>query len=131
MSSYKLYGDAKATAKEADPQRKAKQVAQAKAQLDASPSAANRVNYASALFEAGRYSDAEAILTEILSGDGASDLQALFELGFVYKNLKRNADAINIFKRLVSLDPKHPLARSAENEIWRMDPEYKPSWLRK
>jgi tetratricopeptide (TPR) repeat protein len=131
MSSYKLFGDAKATAKEADPLRKSKQVTAAKEKLDANPSAENRINYASALFEAGRYAEAESVLTELLSGDGADNLQALFELGFVYKHLKRNVDAINMFKRIVTLNPKHDLARTAEEQIWRLDPSYKPSWMSK
>jgi hypothetical protein len=35
------------------------------------------------------------------------------------------------FRKVVESNPRHALARSAENELWQLDPEYRPSWLRK
>jgi hypothetical protein len=131
MSGSRLFGDAKATAREADPARKAKRIQEAKERVDREPTAANQLDFASALFEAGRYQDAEAVLKDMTRIDAGNDPQVLFELGYIYKNLKRKAEAIEAFAKLISEFPKHNLARSAESAMLDIDPEYRPSWMRK
>lgn len=131
MSGTKLFGDAKATAREADPARKAKRLMDARERCEKEPTTANKLEYANALFDAGRYQDAEAVLTELQRTQGVNDPQVLFELGYIYKNLNRKTEAIETFGRLISDFPKHALARGAESAMLELDPQYRPSWMRK
>jgi Flp pilus assembly protein TadD len=130
MSNYKLYGDAKATATAADGNRKLKALDSARKRYEDSPTAANQASLASALFDTGKYDEAEKLLTEVAALHG-DDVHVLFELGFIYKNLGKNEEAIRYWLKIVQIDGKHSLARAAENEVWMIDPNYRPSWLRK
>jgi tetratricopeptide (TPR) repeat protein len=85
---------------------------------------------ASALFDLGKFAEAEQHMTALLENNRENP-DILFELGFVYKNLNRKDEAMAVWKQLVAAAPKHALSRAAENEIWRMDPSYKPSWITK
>ena len=85
---------------------------------------------AKAYFDAGRYVEAKGLLIELVEKDNP-DLQLMCDLGFIYKNLKENDKAIQIFKKLVQLNPKHALARCAEQELWQLVPGYIPSWVKK
>jgi Flp pilus assembly protein TadD len=125
-----LFGDAKTTARAADPQAKEKALARAKERFTASQTADTHLAYANALFDTGRFAEAELELRDIVKQHG-EEPHVMFDLGFAYKNLKRNDEAQKVWLRLVELHGKHPMARAAENEIWRMNPDYKPSWLRK
>ncbi len=129
MSRDYLFGDAKATAKAGDAQRKQRVLAEAKTAYQSDPSAQTQAALAHALFDVGRYDEAERLLTDLLNSKG-DDIQLVCDLGFIYKNLGKSEQAIEMFKRVVALDAKHALARCAENEIWMMDPTYRPSWLR-
>jgi Flp pilus assembly protein TadD len=129
MSRDYLFGDAKATAKAGDAQRKQRELAQAKSAHQNDPSPQTQAALAHALFDVGRYDEAELLLTDLLNSKG-DDIQLVCDLGFIYKNLGKNEKAIEMFKRVVSIDAKHALARCAENEIWMIDPTYRPSWLR-
>jgi Flp pilus assembly protein TadD len=129
MSRDYLFGDAKATAKAGDAGRKQKALSAAKQDYENNPSVQNQTRLASALFDLGRYGEAERLLRDVLD-QGSDDLKLLSDLAFVYKNLGNVEKAKEIFLRIVEINPKHALARSAENEIWMMDPSYKPSWLR-
>ena len=129
MSRDYLFGDAKATAKAGDAQRKQRMLAEAKSAYQNNPSAKTQAALAHALFDVGRFDEAERLLTDLLSSRG-DDIQLVCDLGFIYKNLGSNEKAIEMFKRVVALDAKHALARCAENEIWMIDPTYRPSWLR-
>ena len=84
----------------------------------------------SALFDVGRFAEAEKLAKDIADSPNV-DENVLFELGFIYKNLGRKQEAIDTFKRLVQHNPKHHLARGAEDELWKMEPGYTPSWIRK
>jgi Flp pilus assembly protein TadD len=130
MSNYKLYGDAKATATAADGNRKQKALDSARKRVEENPSAANQAALASALFDIGKYDEAEKLLMDVTSQHG-QELPVLFELGFIYKNLGRKDEAVAAWMKIVELDAKHSLARAAENEVWMLDPNYRPSWLRK
>jgi tetratricopeptide (TPR) repeat protein len=127
-SKHILFGDAKASAREGDGQRKQRALSAVEQKYAADPSAANRTALASALFDLGRFNEAEQHMTALLETN-RDNPDILFELGFVYKNLNRKDEAISIWKQLVAAAPKHPLSRAAENEIWRIDPSYKPSWI--
>lgn len=129
MSREYLFGDAKATAKVGDSQRKQRILAETKSAYEADPSPLNQAALANALFDLGRYDDAEHLLTELLAAK-SDDIKLVCDLGFIYKNLGNRDKAIEMFKRVVALDSKHALARCAENEIWMLDPSYRPSWLR-
>jgi Flp pilus assembly protein TadD len=126
----RLFGDAKTTAKAADPNAKQKAFARAKERFEANKSADNHLAYANALFDMGKFAEAELELRDLVKQHG-EEAHVMFDLGFTYKNLKRNDEAQEVWLRLVELHPKDPLARAAESEIWRMNPEYKPSWMRK
>ena len=129
MSRDYLFGDAKATAKAGDAGRKQKALSTAKQEYENDPTVQNQTRLASALFDLGRYEEAERLLRDVLD-QGSDDLKLLSDLAFVYKNLGNIDRAKEVFLRIVDLNPKHALARSAENEIWMMDPSYKPSWMR-
>ena len=128
--SEKLYGDAKATARVADSNRKQKALDDAEMKVRQDPTARNHTKLVNALFDLGRFEDAEREVNKLLQLYG-EDLQALTDLGFIYKNMDRRDEAMRTFKRVVELQPKHALARCAENEIWMMDPTFKPSWMKK
>lgn len=131
MSGTRLFGDAKATAREADPARKAKRLLDARERMDRDPSPASILEYANALFDAGRYQEAEALLTDLQRAQGVNDPQVLFELGYIYKNLNRKSEAIETFGKLIAGFPKHSLSRGAESAMLELDPQYRPSWMRK
>src|SRR5690606_21202779 len=128
--SERLYGDAKATAKVADSNRKHKALEDAEMKVRQDPTARNHTKLVNALFDLGRFEDAEREVNKLLQSYG-EDLQALTDLGFIYKNMGKREDSIKTFQRVVALQPRHALARCAENEIWMMDPSFKPSWMKK
>jgi Flp pilus assembly protein TadD len=130
MSYRHLFGDAKATAREGDGRRKQRAYDEALAQHQANPTFVTQAKLATTLFDLGRFEEAERLLKDILEHSG-DDIQVLTDLAFVYKNLNRLEDARQAFLKVIVLDPKHSLARCAENELWTMDPSYKPSWMRK
>ena len=72
MSKFTLFGDAKASAREGDVQRKHKALNAAQERQRSDPSPANRMAVASALFDLGRFADAEKELSS-LKVDGAPD----------------------------------------------------------
>ena len=129
-SKHILFGDAKASAKEGDGQRKQRNLQATEQKYAADPNAVNRMALAGALFDMGKFAEAEQHMTALLENNRENP-DILFELGFVYKNLNRKDEAVAVWKQLVAAAPKHPLSRAAENEIWRMDPSYKPSWITK
>ena len=128
--SERLYGDAKATAKVADVNRKQRMLEDAEMKVRQDPNARNHTKLVNALFDLGRMEDAEREANKLLQAYG-EDLQALTDLGFIYKNQGRREEAMKTFQRVVEVQPRHALARCAENEIWMMDPSFKPSWMRK
>ena len=130
MSDNRLFGDAKATARVGDTARKQRVLDFARSKFETDPTPANQMELASALFDSGRYADAERLLSELREHNG-DDIQLLCDLAFIYKNMDRLEEAKSAFLRIVELDPRHPLARCAENELWMIDPEYRPSWLRR
>ena len=130
MSHNYLFGDAKATAREGDARRKQKAYDEAQANFNAEQNAKTQTALATALFDLGRFQEAERLLRDVLNMYG-ENLQVLCDLAFVCKNLNKLDEARRIFTRMVEIDPKHALARCAENELWTMDPTYRPSWMRK
>jgi Flp pilus assembly protein TadD len=128
-SKHILFGDAKASAREGDGQRKTRNLTTLEQKYAADPSAANRMALAGGLFDLGRFAEAEQHMTALLETN-KDNPDILFELGFIYKNLSRKDEAIAIWKQLFAAHPRHALSRAAENEIWRLDPTYKPSWLK-
>jgi tetratricopeptide (TPR) repeat protein len=129
-SKHILFGDAKASAKEGDGQRKQRNLQVTEQKYAADPNAVNRMALAGALFDLGKFAEAEQHMMALLENNRENP-DILFELGFVYKNLNRKDEAIAVWKQLVAAAPKHPLSRAAENEVWRMDPSYTPSWITK
>ena len=113
MSNFKLYGDAKATATAADGNRKQKALDSAKSRFQENPSAANQATLASALFDTGKYDEAEKLLKELNTLD-TKDLPVLFELGFIYKNLGRKDEAIQTWLKIVELDAVRHFGRYIE-----------------
>ena len=130
MSRDYLFGDAKATARSGDVSRKQRALETAKAAFEAEQSAKNQIALATALFDLGKFDEAERNLKGVMD-KGDIDIQLLTDLGFVYKNLNQKEKAKEMFLKAAELDPKHSLARCAENEVWMMDPSYRPSWMRK
>ena len=129
MSRDYLFGDAKTTAKAGDASRKKKALAAAEAKIKEEPNTENYVRLATAMFDVGRFDDAERILKVVLE-QGEVSIQLLTDLGFIYKNLNQPDKAKEMFRRAVEVDPRHSLARCAESELWVLDPTYKPSWIK-
>ena len=129
MDRERLFGDAKATAHAIDAERKRKELKSARAAYEAEPTIEHRAVLGRALFENGLFEEAEGILTELVS-ERNDDIQVVCDLAFVYKNLERLDEAEQMFRRVVALDIRHPLGRCAENELWMMNPQYVPSWMR-
>lgn len=125
-----LFGDAKVTARAADGGRKLAALHEAQQSFKDQPSKATQYAFATALFDVGRFEEAERLLTDLIQSFG-EDLQVLYDLAFTYKNLGRIDEAKAAFSRIIALDPKHNLARSAEQELWRIDPTSPPSWVKK
>ena len=125
-----LFGDAKATAKTAEADRKKKQLEAAQRAFDGNPSTELKTALATAYFDNGNYSRALELLNELVRDHG-QNIQVLCDLAFTYKNMDQLEKAKETFHKVVALNPRHALARCAENELWTMDPEYKPSWLRR
>lgn len=130
MSSDRIYGDAKFTARAADADRKQRALSAAEKAYEENPTPQNHAAVATALFELGRFDEASKVFTEIMKTAG-DDIKLACDLAFTYKNLQQKDMAIEMFKRVVKIDSRHSLARCAENELWSLDPEYKPSWMKK
>jgi Flp pilus assembly protein TadD len=130
MSSFNLFGDAKATARAGDARRKQTAYDKALTRHQQSPTPETQAALATALFDLGKLPEAERLLSDLLQHFG-DNVQVLCDLAFLYKNMGRTDEARRAFVRVVELDPKHALARCAENELFQMDPSYKPSWMRK
>lgn len=125
-----LFGDAKATAHVADGGRKQAALLQAQQAFRDNPTKETQIAFATALFDSGKFEEAQRLLVDLLREHG-DDRQLLYDLAFAYKNMNRPAEAIATFQKVIALDPKHSLARSAEHELWMLDPQYKPSWVKK
>ena len=130
MINVHLFGDAKATAHAADAGAKLQALQQAQAMYEKEPNAETRLRLAQALFDLGRFEDALKLFEAAAAVDG-DNVQVLYELAFVYKNLKRQEDAKRTFKRVIELDPRSDMGRSAEHELWLIDPTCRPSWMRR
>jgi Flp pilus assembly protein TadD len=130
MSKVNLFGDAKATAHVVDGGRKLAQLHQAQQAFRDNPTQETQRAFATALFDIGKFEEAERVLVDLIK-DYGEDRQWLYDLAFAYKNMNRVEEAKATFIRVIALDPKHSLARSAEHELWMLDPTYKPSWVRK
>lgn len=125
-----LYGDAKATAKAAGADRKQKLLTAALVAYEGNPSPQTKMALATAYFDNGNYQKALELLSD-MARDNAEDIQVLCDLAFTYKNMDQLEKAKETFHKVVALNAKHALARCAENELWTMDPEYRPSWLKR
>ena len=94
------------------------------------PNPITQLKLGTALFDLGRFEEACKIFEAAVAING-ENVQLLYELAFVYKNLKRTEDAKRVLKRVIELDPRSDLGRSAEHELWLVDPTCKPSWMRR
>jgi tetratricopeptide (TPR) repeat protein len=130
MTNVHLFGDAKATAHAAESGTKQQGLLQAQAAYAADASKENQLKYAAALFDNGRFDESLKLYENALAKYG-EDMQLYYDLAFTYKNLKKIDDAKRCFLKVVELNARHSLARSAEHELWMLDPSYKPSWMRK
>jgi Tfp pilus assembly protein PilF len=125
-----LFGDAKATAKTAEAGRKQKQLETALRAFTGNASPENKTALSTAYFDTGNYAKALELLNELVR-DYGQNIQVLCDLAFTYKNMDQLEKAKETFHKVIALNPKHALARCAENELWTMDPSYRPSWLRR
>jgi Tfp pilus assembly protein PilF len=124
-----LYGDAKATAKAAGADRKKKLLDAALKAFESNQTADTKTALATAYFDNGDYAKALQLLNELVK-EHAQDIQVLCDLAFTYKKLEQTEEAKDTFHKVVALNPRHALARCAENELWTMDSSYRPSWLK-
>jgi tetratricopeptide (TPR) repeat protein len=126
----RLFGDAKANARSRDVGFKQEQYKNALAAYGTSPSSETQATLALAAFDTGKFDEAEKHYA-VLVANSPHDLDLLINLAFTLKNLNKLDEAKRTFLRVVEVNPKHNLARSAENEVWMIDPTYKPSWMRR
>lgn len=129
MDRERLYGDAKATARAADTQHRQRVLAAAEKAYHTEHTPEIMAAYARALLDVGRYQDAKVLLAKLLE-DKSGDIQLTCDMAFVYKNLDQADRAKEMFRKVIEIDPKHSLARCAENELWMLDSSYRPSWMR-
>lgn len=66
------------------------------------PTAANSANFGAALYSAGRYSDAEKVLSQAVSLDGKNAV-AWYNLGLTLKSLSRDVEAKRAWQRSADL----------------------------
>lgn len=118
------------TARAADSGRKLAALNESQQLYRDNPCKETQYAFATALFDVGRFEEAERLLADLIKSYG-DDRQILYDLAFTYKNLGKIEEAKDAFSRLIQLDPKHSLARSAEQELWRIDPTSPPSWVKK
>jgi tetratricopeptide (TPR) repeat protein len=130
VSKVNLFGDAKVTARAADSGRKLAALQEAQQLFRDKPSKETQYALATSFFDVGRFEEAERLLADLIQTYG-DDRQILYDLAFTYKNLGRIDEAKTAFAKIIALDPKHNLARSAEQELWRIDPTSPPSWVKK
>ncbi len=126
----RLFGDAKANARTREATHKQDVYKLAKAAFETKATDVNQAALAMAAFDVGKFDEAERLYAD-LSKSHQDDMDLLTNLAFTYKNLNKLEDAKRTFLRVVEINPKHNLARSAENEVWMIDPTYKPSWMRR
>ena len=126
----KLFGDAKANARSREAGFKQDSYKRAKAAFEDNPTATTQAALAMAAFDTGKFDEAERLYSDLIQSN-PKDMDLLTNLAFTYKNLGKLDDAKQMFLRVVDVNPKHNLARSAENEVWMIDPSYKPSWMRR
>jgi tetratricopeptide (TPR) repeat protein len=126
----RLFGDAKANSRVRDVGHKQEMYKQAKAAFEANPTEPAQAALAMAAFDTGKFDEAERLYNDLVKTN-PNDMDLLTNLAFTYKNLNKLEDAKRTFLRVVEINPKHNLARSAENEVWMIDPTYKPSWMRR
>ncbi len=129
MDRERLYGDAKATARAADTQHRQRVLATAEKAYHTEHTPETRMAYARALLDVGRYKDAEVLLAKLLE-DTSGDIQLTCDMAFACKKLNQLERAKEMFRKVIEIDPKHSLARCAENELWMLDSSYRPSWMR-
>ena len=126
----RLFGDAKANARTREITHKQDVYKVAKSAFEADATDVNQATLAMAAFDVGKFDEAERLYADLVTSN-PSDMDLLTNLAFTYKNLNKLEEAKRTFLRVVEINPKHNLARSAENEVWMIDPTYKPSWLRR
>lgn len=106
------------------------QIEEARKDYEANPN--NRVkfrNYINTLHSAGEYQAVKELLAEKLK-DYPNDPILNFEMGLIQMKLNERIQAMYSFKKVLTLsDPSSDLYRSAEFELWNLDPAFVPSWV--
>lgn len=126
-----LFSDAKANQIREDKARKKARLVEAKRRAESRPDDARALmDYGDALFDCGYLQEAERVFVDVLSAN-EDNVDLIFNLGFTFLKQGKHAEAAQQFKRVIALAPKSPLSRSAEYELWHMDPSFKPRWLAK
>lgn len=60
----------------------------------------------------------------------ASDYpEALYNLGYLLSTLGRTEEAKGLLRKVVEVEARGELAMSAEYELWRVNGDYRPTWL--
>ena len=130
LESSQLYGDAKTTLNPLDRTKKRRKLEEAEQAYEEDPdNLRNVLNYADALFDVGQLDEAEELLEEV-DAEHAENIEVIYNLGYIYLKLDRKEDAVEQFTRVIKQDEDHPLAKSAEYELWTMDPENRPHFLK-
>ena len=126
-----LFSDAKANQIREDKARKKARLAEAKRRAESRPDdSRSLMDYGDALFDCGYLQEAEKVFSGILDAN-KDNVDLVFNLGFTFLKQGKGAEAAQQFKRVIALAPKSPLARSAEYELWHIDPSLKPRWVSK
>lgn len=125
-----LYGDAKATVSDADRRLRVKRLEAAEREYKAKPNCIETaIAYADCLFDVGRLSEAEKLLEKLVA-ENPENYDLVFNLGYTYLKQGKIEQAVERFKHVIAIAPRSDAAKSAEYELWNLNPTEEPPWVK-
>lgn len=125
-----LYGDAKASTTDADRRLRSKRLDAAEREYNANPNSVElAIAYADCLFDVGKLVEAEQLFVKLIAIN-PDNFELEFNLGYTYLKQGKNELAIAQFKKVIALAPRSDAARSAEYELWNLNPSEQPPWVK-
>lgn len=110
--------------------KKLLQIEEARKDYEANPTNREKFrNYVNTLHSAGEYLVVKELLVLKLK-DLPDDPIINFEMGLIQMKLNERIQAMHSFKKVLSISSaESDLYRSAEFELWNLDPAFVPSWV--
>ncbi len=125
-----LFGDAKASISDVDRRLRKKRLDAAEREYKQEPTnVALAIVYADCLFDVGKLTEAEHLFEDLIRHN-PNNFELEFNLGYTYLKQGKNDLAVIQFKKVIALAPRSDAARSAEYEIWNLNPNEQPPWVK-